>query len=348
MTNHRRILVFQTAFPGDVVLTLSLLEHLRASFPEAYLAIVTIPGPADLLQDHPAVSEQIVYDKRGADRGIRGILRIARTLRARNFDTAIVPHRSLRSALVVYLANIPRRIGYDRSSGRFLLTDLVAYDPSAHETERNLSLLRPLGNDRAPVGLPSLYPGYAKVQKVDTIIREWRAQGGSGATFIALAPGSVWATKRWPADRFAALGRMFAKRGYALALIGGSEDRRVCGELVNLIGSRDVLNAAGDLSLLESAELIRRCGLLVSNDSAPMHLAVAMRVPVVAIFGPTVPHFGFGPRGVQDVVVERNGLSCRPCGIHGGRRCPIGTFECMLSIPPSQVFETANTILRHQ
>jgi heptosyltransferase-2 len=346
MSHSRRFVVLQTAFPGDVVLTLPLVQQLREGFPEAFTGFVAIPGTADLLNNHPAVSERIVFDKRGADSGIGGILRFAKKLRLGKFDTAIVPHRSLRSALVVFLAGIPRRIGFARSAGRFLLTEVVDYDESAHEIDRNLSLLKPLGVGGKQQRMPSLYPDYVAVEKVDRFVRAWRGGGGSGEPLVALAPGSVWATKRWPADRFAKLGRLLIRSGYGVVLIGSREERVLCGELMNSIGSPNVLNGAGEFSLLESAELIRRCGLIVSNDSAPVHLAGAMRVPTVAIYGATVPRFGFAPRGRQDSIVEREGLACRPCGIHGGPQCPIGTFECMLSISPEQVRDAIRRTLR--
>jgi heptosyltransferase-2 len=139
---------------------------------------------------------------------------------------------------------------------------------------------------------------------------------------------------------------MLIRSGFGVVLIGSREERALCDELMNSIRSPNVLNGAGEFSLLESAELIRRCGLIVSNDSAPVHLAGAMRVPIVAIYGATVPRFGFAPRGKQDTVVEREGLACRPCGIHGGERCPIGTFECMLSITPEQVRDAVRRTLR--
>jgi heptosyltransferase-2 len=162
---------------------------------------------------------------------------------------------------------------------------------------------------------------------------------------VAVAPGSVWNTKRWPADRFADLVRRLNAARLPVVLVGGKDDVPLCDEIARAAGHPAVLNVAGRLSLLQSAELIRRCRLVVSNDSAPMHLAVAMRVPVVAIFGATVPSFGFSPAGPRDVVVETGGLSCRPCGIHGGKRCPVGTFECMLAIDTARVFDRVAALL---
>ena len=105
-----------------------------------------------------------------------------------------------------------------------------------------------------------------------------------------------------------------------------------------------MFSAAGKLSLLESADLIGRCAVLVTNDSAPLHLGMAMRTPVIALFGPTVPRFGFGPRGKHDEVVEQHGLACRPCSIHGGKSCPIGTFDCMRRITPEIVLNRVQNL----
>jgi heptosyltransferase-2 len=128
-------------------------------------------------------------------------------------------------------------------------------------------------------------------------------------------------------------------------LIGGKEDADLCDKIASGAKEKNVFNTAGKLSLLQSAELIRRSRALVSNDSAPMHIAVAVGTPVVAIFGATVPAFGFAPRGISDVVIETNGLKCRPCSIHGGNECPIKTFECMLAIKPEMLLNNVRSFL---
>jgi heptosyltransferase-2 len=171
-------------------------------------------------------------------------------------------------------------------------------------------------------------------------------QGFPAANMIALAPGSVWNTKRWPEEHFRALGRLLADEGYAVVLIGGPGDVGLCDRIAAGIPREMVLQAAGKCSLLQSAELIRRSRVLVSNDSAPMHIAVGVRTPVVGIFGATSPSFGFAPIGTDDIVVERDDLSCKPCSIHGGTRCPIGTFECMISLSPSLVAERVHSVLQ--
>ncbi len=345
MRADQRFVVFQTAFPGDVVLALPLVQALKKQFPVSYVGFVAAPAAAALLKNHPGISEILVYDKRGTDSGGGGIRRFARQLRGRGFDVALVPHRSLRSALVVRLARIPRRVGFSRSGGRMFLSDVVHYDPAAHEIERNLSLLSPLGLHPRDSCFPSLYPAARDMAAVDAIVQSWKVGGGAARRWVAMAPGSVWATKRWPAAHFSGLAKLLVDAGWAVVLVGGDQDRPLCNQICGMTGTKYALNAAGSLSLLQSAELIRRCEVLVSNDSAPMHLAVAMRVPVVALFGPTVPGFGFAPSGPRDVIVERHGLSCRPCSIHGGTKCPIGTFECMIGISPGEVFRIVESLL---
>jgi len=347
MTPPRTILVFHTAFPGDIVLMLPLVQALKEAIPGAMITVVTTPAAAGLVAGHPAVAETIEYDKRGRQRGVGGVIAMASRLRRGNFDCAIIPHRSLRSALVCRLADIPVRIGFDTSAGRFLLTHRVRYEKGDHEIVRNLALAGPLGITGKGRPLPRLYPTADDRRKVDETLRQSHRGNGHPrrGVMVALAPGSVWKTKRWPEERYAELLRLLDAEGFAVALVGGEADVELCRRIAPG-GGASVIDAAGRLSLLQSAELIARCAVLVSNDSAPMHLAVAMGTPVVAIFGATAPAFGFAPAGLRDRVVETAGLRCRPCAIHGGTRCPIGTFECMLKIPARRVQEEVLGILR--
>jgi heptosyltransferase-2 len=227
-----------------------------------------------------------------------------------------------------------------------LLTDTVRYIPEIHEVERNLRLLEPLGIHVSGGVLPVLVPGQADRDRVDEVLSHHRADHPrfDYENMIAVAPGSVWNTKRWPKENFIGLIALLVEEGYSIALVGGDDDASLCGEIEDIAGEGAILNAAGRLSLLQSAELLRRCKVAVSNDSAPMHLACAVRTPVVVIFGATVPQFGFGPLGAHDLVVETLGLTCRPCSIHGGDACPIRTFICMKQITPHQVFEKVRSI----
>ena len=343
MKDFKNILVVQTAFIGDVILTLPLVQACKRLFPNAAIDVVVTPAVRELCSNHPDIHEAIAFDKSGADRGVGGLLRLSRVLRSRRYDLALVPHRSLRSAALVSLARIPVRIGFDRSSGKVLLTDAVRYNRSAHEIDRNLSLLKPVSDDAVPRELPRLYPSESDKKRVGRLLVELEV--ARPETLVAIAPGTIWNTKRWLKERFSSLAVNLEEAGLEIVLIGGRDDQILCDEIRILSGSSHVYSTAGMLSVLQSVELIRRCNVLISNDSAPMHMAAAVGTPVVAIFGATVPAFGFGPSGPLDVVVETQGLKCRPCATHGGEKCPIKTFDCMNDISYERVFQKVIDVL---
>ena len=328
-------LVIQTAFLGDVVLTTPLLEALGAR--HGPVDVVTTPAAAALLETHPAVRGVIAYDKKGRDRGLGGLLRLARTLRAERYDWAYLPHRSLRTALLARIARIPRRVGFDDGWPLFY-SDVRPRPKTGHEVDRLLALALP-----AP---PALTGGaMAAPQPTLVISTEDRAAteaflGAHGveAPFVALAPGSIWGSKRWP--YYGELAERLA-REVAIVVVGGPEDAGLGEEVVRAVagggGRWRAVNACGSLTLRQSADVIRRASVLVTNDSAPLHFAQAVDTPTVAIFGSTVPSFGFGPRGPRDRVVGLDGLACRPCSAHGPRTCPLGHHRCMRSLPVEAV-----------
>jgi heptosyltransferase-2 len=330
-----KILVIQTAFIGDAILTLPMIQVLKRNYPDSSIDVVVVPRAAELFANHPAVSEIISYEKHGADSGLKKFAAIANRLRQRGYDLIVTPHRSMRSALLTRWIKGKQSIGFDRSAGKWFFVHKVKYDASAHEIERNLSLLKPLGLQYAGSELPMLYPSQEDRQSVDRILNESGVRRDE--PMVAVAPGTIWNTKRWPVKNFTEVCIRLAGGGDRIVLVGGKEDEALCEEIRKSAGSHNVVNTAGKLSLLQSAEALRRCRILISNDSAPMHLAVAVGTRVIAVFGATVPEFGFAPRGKNDIVVEIKGLKCRPCAIHGGKKCPIKTFDCMLKISPEDV-----------
>jgi heptosyltransferase II len=329
-------LVVQTSFLGDTVLTTPLLAQLANRGP---VDIVTTPAAAALLANHPAVREVIPYDKRGADRGLWGLWRLARRLRKARYDVALLAQGSWRSAALALLAGIPSRIGFSTSAGRWLYTKRVAYRDDMHHAARLLMLARPNGREPTPAELqPSLAPGADERREVDAFLRE---RGVSAhEPLIAVAPGSVWGTKRWP--YYPELAADLARDARVIVL-GSGADSPLAHQI--LAAAPGTLDATGRLSLLGSAELVRRCKVLVTNDSAPMHLASAMGTPTVALFGPTVPDFGFGPLAPRASVVGHDVLPCRPCDRHGPQRCPLGHHRCMRELSPSLVAERARALL---
>ncbi len=336
-----RVLIIQTAYLGDVVLSLPLIDELHANLTDFQLDYLAIPSVANILENYPGIDHLILYDKRNSEKSLRSFIKKAKFLKARHYDLVFLPHRSWRSAILAKWSRIPVRIGFNRSWASFLYTHVIRYDNNLHEVNRNLSLLQPLGILlKKKTGL-HLSITSEDVQRVNAI---WRGSGlEEGRTCVAIAPGSVWATKRWLPDRFSQLIWELANEGIQVALIGGSEEEPL-GKDLEKSASKYVANFIGKLTPRESAEVIRRCDVLVSNDSAPVHLASAVGTKVVEIFGATIPQFGFTPFGVEHRILEKE-LSCRPCGSHGGDTCPMGTFACMKSISVVEVYRAVKELL---
>lgn len=314
-----------------MVLTTPLLARLAAKGP---VDVVATPANAPLLANHPAVRRVIVFDKRRDERGLDGLARTAATLRAASYETAYLAQGSMRSATLARVAGIPERVGFETSAGRWLYTRRVPYRDDLHHAERLWRLAAPSDVGASAEALrPRLYPGDAERSAVDLVLQGSAAEG---SPFIALAPGSVWATKRWP--YYADLVRQLPPE-MPVVVVGGAVDGDLARAIASVSPGR-VLDATGRLSLLASAEIIRRARVLVTNDSAPMHLASAVGTPTIAIFGPTVPEFGFGPLAPQAATVGNELLSCRPCDRHGPRACPLGHWRCMRDVTPELVHQT--------
>lgn len=336
-------LVIQTSFLGDMVLTTGLIAELARRGP---VDVVATPASAPLLANNPDVRDVIRYDKRGDDGGLGGLWRTAQQLRRstagpRKVRAAYLAQGSSRSAVLAVIAGIRERIGFDTSSGSPLYTRRIAYREDRHHAERLWRLSQPEGvADPSPeVVRPRLYPGLEEVSQVDGLLE---AFADDGTPLVALAPGSIWGTKRWPG--YPELARLLAPHARLVA-IGGVGDAPLAAEIVQEAGAGRVLDAMGRLSLLASAELIARCRVLVTNDSAPQHLASAMDTPTVAIFGPTVPSFGFGPLATRRAVMGHDTLPCRPCHRHGPETCPLGHWRCMTEIAASAVAARVHELL---
>jgi heptosyltransferase II len=331
----QRGLVIQTAFPGDVILTTPLIRR-AAERTGAPVDVITTPAAAPVLANNPHIREVIVYDKHGRDAGVRAFWRLAAKLRFRRYGVAYLAQASTRSALLAFAARIPRRIGFRASRASWFYTHAVTMRGEPHHVERLLALADTAPDRREP----EIFPGPPERRQVDELFAEAHVTG----PFVALAPGAHWGTKRWP--YFAELARALALE-LPLAIVGGPGDRADARAIRNALGSgAPVVDAVGRLSLLGSGELIRRAALLVSNDSAPVHLASATGTPTIEIYGPTVPSFGFAARARFSRVVEPDPLPCRPCSHHGPAVCPLVHHKCMRDTPIARVLAEVRQVLQ--
>jgi heptosyltransferase-2 len=253
-------------------------------------------------------------------------------LRRFSYQAAYMAQGSVRSAALALAAGVGRRVGFATSAGRRLYTVKVEHREDLHHAARLLSLALPPNEVATRDIRPRLYPGIPERYAVDRLLA-FHEVVDDGPPLVALAPASVWATKRWP--YYAELAKLLGDRSRVVVL--GSADDRSLAEDVRSAGGDGAFSAAGALTLLGSAELIRRCSLVVTNDSAPQHLASAVGTPTITIFGPTVPQFGFGPLADGSTTMGLDSLPCRPCDRHGPRRCPLRHWRCMREIGPGDV-----------
>lgn len=336
-----KICLLQTAFLGDCVLTLPLLKKVREVFPEAAVSVVTRPETAEIFSAAGLAAEIIVDRKKTAPR-LAEFGRLARELRSRDFDAVIIPHRSLRSALLAWRAGIPVRVGFSSSAGSFLLTHKVPFSWLLHDVERNLALLSPLAENlkAASPGLPA-GPGSGSGSPVLSA----QLPAGTYKAVAGINAGSAWPTKRWPAQKWARLIKKLAVAHTGKVLmVGGPGEREWNAEIERLAGPENCFNLTGKTTMPELMEAIRPLKVFISNDSGPMHIAAALGVPAVGVFGPTTRELGFFPYGPDHKVVETP-LACRPCALHGSKKCPRGHFLCMRLLTVEEVFEAAKGAL---
>jgi heptosyltransferase-2 len=306
--------------------------------------VVTVPAHAPLLQGQPGVDTVIPYDKRGRQRGIRGLFRMVRMLRARDYNLVVSPHRSLRSAWLVACSGSTRRIGFSQWWTCWAYTDTVRRPHMAHEVARNLHLLTAL--ESGPVPMPQRLTLQVAATAREQVERHFGRVGiAQDEVVIGIIPGSQWGTKRWPAARFAALiERLTATLQTRCVLFGAPQDRAIA-EAITAVCRVPVLDLIGRTTLQELPAYVERCAVVVSNDTGPMHIAAALGKPIVALYGPTTAAMGFTPYGVpwEEVSVS---LDCRPCHAHGPHRCPLAHWRCMLDLSVERVASGVQRLLQ--
>jgi lipopolysaccharide heptosyltransferase II len=342
----QKVLVLQTSFLGDTVLTLPLISEIKRRFPSCQLSVICSPLARELLQDHPDIDEVIADDKKGADRGLRGVWRKGRMLERNGYTMALTPHKSLRSALLLFFSRIPYRVGFRQSKGWFLFHARAKRRTGQHDVERTLSVLQPFGIEiedcQRTLSLPCTAESHAAVARLLGSLSI-----AADKLLVGINPGSVWPTKRWSAAGFARLIQLLKEKyDCEVLLFGGPEDLPITAAIQELCHHAAV-NLAGKLDLRLLPAALCACRILITNDSAPMHIAVASNVPTVAIFCATTPALGFYPYTANAIVVGKK-LDCRPCGSHGGRRCPLGTEDCIRLISPDRVLRAVQELLERQ
>jgi lipopolysaccharide heptosyltransferase II len=341
MLMNKKILIIQTAFLGDVILALPMVQTLKMHMPDAKIDFLCIPQTADVLAGHPDISTVIQYDKKDGDK-LDKFIEVLSEIREVEYDIVFCPHRFSRSALLTYYSEAKVRIGFDRNSFSFLLTEKVKYVQDKHEIYRNLDLVKTLPGfeyDEKKVSLkPNLYPSEENRKRVEQLLHR--------SNLIAFAPCSRWYTKQLTPSKSGELVHKLTFEGYNVVLLGGKVDENYCRELEVMTGDESLINLCGKLSPLESYHAITRSKALITVDSAVQHLGAASNTPIVLIYGSTDMRFGFYPLTSKNIIIENNKLDCRPCTDHGRDSCPKEHFKCIEDLTAEEIFVKMAEMIR--
>ena len=318
LSEPNNYLIIQTAFLGDVVLALSMAEYIKQNDENSKVVFLTTNAGKPIAEECEFIDVVLAYDKRGNEKGLNGIFNLSKKLDKYNFVVVFTPHRSFRSTLLTRLVRSKTNYGFDKNAMSWLFKNTVKYQTNKHETIRNLSLVRAYWNDDS-----------------EDLIRPRLNYRHVKSESIVMAPGSVWFTKRWPEEKWAELILHPYLMDKKIILIGAKSDTETSDKVLKLIDGKhpNIENRTGKDDIKNTIQVISEGSLLISNDSAPQHIAGAVDTPVITIYGSTIPAFGFYPTGDRDRVAEvQEKLECRPCTDHGKKQCPIKTFDCMVKI----------------
>jgi ADP-heptose:LPS heptosyltransferase len=316
----KRVLIIQTAFLGDAILASSLVESLHQAFPLYQVDILVKKENVSLFSRHPFIKNVIPFDKK--INRIVELFRLLRQIRTQKYDIVINIHRFFSSGLLTAFSGAKIRTGFSKNPMSFRFTHKYQHQLSGdHEINRNFQLISFL--DLCQLRNPVLYIPEQDEQLVSVHKNE---------PYACIAPASVWFTKQYPADKWIEF-LDSVPADLKVFFLGSKDDIPTCREIISRSIHRNSVILCGELSLLQSASLMKDAIMNYVNDSAPLHICSAVNAPVTAIFCSTVPSFGFGPLSSDSQIVETDEpLNCRPCGIHGHASCPEKHFQCAYSI----------------
>ena len=340
--NYRKILIVRLDRIGDVLLSTPAIKAVRDAYPDSHIAVMVRPYSRNIVEGNPCLNEVILYDKSGGEKTLAGNIKFIRMLRGKKFDTAIILHPTARSHMITAMAGIPERVGYDRKLS-FLLTKRVPHTKQfglRHEIDYTLGLLRYMGIASADRTL-YMPVNAGSEKKINGLFKENGIKNGD--MVVVVNPCASCASKRWDAAHFAKVADGLISRYSAkIIIIAGPQDLAI-GNRAAALMSGPSLNLSGKTSVSDIASILKRSRLFISNDSGPVHIACAVRTPVIAIFGRSDRGLSperWGPSGENDVVLHKY-TGCRICLAHN---CENG-FRCLESITVPDVLSAADPFL---
>ena len=326
-----RILLIRFGSLGDVVLTTPAIRALREAFPDAYIAMLVGDRSADIVSASPHLDDVIVF--RREVKVFSETRRAAAMLRERGFNISIDMQRKFRSSLLAYLSGAKLRIGYHQPGG-FLCSVKVPGTAGKHSIDRNLDLLKPLGIAAADPE-PEMFLSDEDREYADCVFQSHELT--SDSLTMGLFPGAGWRSKRWPAERFAAIGDLAAREYEARVVVfGGPGEADIVDDVARSMKTSPVL-MKDRVTLRQLGAMIEKCSLFLSNDTGPMHISVAVKTPTIGLFGPG-NHIGFQPIGEKHTLIRRD-MPCSPCKRFTGK-CKDNI--CMKAITVDEVWEAVS------
>ena len=339
----KKTLIIRLSSLGDVILATPVINALKAKFPDSELFFLTKARYADLLKNDPRISSLVEFDPVKGHKGVSGFMRLISELRSCDFDLLIDLHANLRSFLIRHLVESRIKLKYHkRWLRRWSMVHLkFLKSKPAHTVDSYLEPLKKLDVE-ATESDPLIFVSRDGLEFSNHFLLEHRIEKDD--IVVGVHPGAKWETKRWDAEKFARVGRSLAEKpGHKIMLLGDAEEVKLVEQVGRGIPAERIVRAVG-LPLGKVMSLIKRCDCLITNDSGPMHIASALKVPVVAIFGPTHPKLGFAPIGSPNLVLCAD-VKCSPCSLHGEKKCSKKSRFCMDLIEPDMVIEAVERLL---
>jgi lipopolysaccharide heptosyltransferase II len=332
-----KILLVQTSFLGDTILSTPVILGIKKIFPDAELWMMTTPLSAELVIRDPLLAGVLTDDKKDKNLGFAGILRMKRRIHSIGFDRVYSLHRSPRTSLLLWLSQIPVRIGFSDAKLSFLYHKTRIRNRKDHDIIRNLSLL--FGD----VSVESLEPKLRLFPPEKNALNEnIKRLLPDADSYVVVVPGSAWKTKMWNREGYHETAKYLLKKGFNVILLGAKSDEAVCEKIAEKL---NVINLSGKTTIADTMYIIKNSRLVICNDSMTLHLASAFKIPNIAIFCSTSPKFGFSPWQNNAIIVEKKNLACKPCQRHGGDKCPTGTEACMKELSHYKVIRAAEKLL---
>lgn len=333
------ILIIQTAFIGDAILTLPMIKILKEKYQDSQIDIIAIPSTEEIFNASPYIDNVIILKKRNEHKSFFGLIKFGKKLRENNYTKIYSAHRSFRSAILTIIINCKETYGFSNSVFPFAYKNVVEYEYSKHEVARNLKLAGfNIENDNWKIK-PEIDFDKLNILNVNKLLAEY-----SQVKIIAVAPGSIWNTKKYPLEYFYKIIEHFIEKNYTVFIFGSEKDKNDADFLAK-INPEKVVSLAGKFSLLESTLILRKVELLICNDSAPTHLGMIADAKVLTLFCSTVPEFGFYPYNKKSAFLSYDKLNCKPCGIHGFHVCPQEHFNCGTELNYQMVIKKAEEMI---